>query len=374
MTEPHEIWQLARWIGRQEGGAASLGWSQGEVIMRVAGGRVLWVEGIDPSELCRRLSCRSDSGNDLLEVARGLASSGQISENYAMGAAKELLQQRLRAWLLDPERRLELVDGEPDEVEGATISLTHLLVELVLSDTAGNTASAILPDDDVLLSRSPRFLDLYAPLRLSEEADVIVSKITGERSAREIAQRSDHGSDEVTRLLAALVVTGILEPEPALVVREDLELLPEAEPAESPRRRLPVRWILIAAAVLVLALAVIAWIVGRSGGENGDGAAAAADAPQGHHWALVVDMGCEPQDLQRVLKKAQQNPKALRPVSVNSDGGSPCWQLVWGRFSSQRAADQAIRDLPAAFRETGFEPHAVELTGEEDVPQSPSDG
>lgn len=371
MADPHEIWELASWIGRQEGGAASLVWSQGEIILRVADGRVRGVEGIETAELCERLSCHGQGGIDLLEEARALAASGQIAETYAMGAAKELLQQRLRSWLLDPERKLELVDGEPDEVHGATISITHMLVELVLSDTSGDTAAAVLPDLDVLLSRSPRFLDLYAPLRLSEEADLIVSKITGERSAREVANRSEHGADEVVRLLAALAVTGILEPEPALVVHDEVELLPSVEVGERRRRRLPVSWIVIAAVVLVLTLAVIAWLVGRGGS---DAPAETVGSGPGVRWGLVLDMGCEPQDLQRVLKKAQQNPEVLTPVSVDNGGGQPCWQLVWGRFSSRQAAEQAIRDIPTPLREAGFEPHAVELTGDEVVPQPAADG
>ncbi len=371
MTDPHEIWRLAHWIAHQDGGAARLGWSDGELILRVFRGRIRFVEGIDPAELCRRLSCQPSGRGDLLEEARALAAGGQIAETFAMGAAKELVQKRLRRWLLDPRRRLELVEGEPDPVDGATISITHTLVELVLSDVTGETAAAILPDHDVLLARSPRFLDLYAPLRLSEEADLIVSKISGERTAREVAERSDHGAGEVTRLLAALVATGILEPEPSRALGGSVDLLPVDEPQEKPRRRVPVGWILGAAAVLLAVLVAIAWLVSRSGG---DAAAAAGASPTGRHWALVIDMGCEPQDLQRVLRKAQQHPKAVRPVSVDHGGGKPCWQLVWGSFSSRDAAVRALKDLPAALREGGFEPHAVELTGDEVVANATSGG
>ncbi len=200
MTDPHEIWQLAQWIARQEGGAAQLRWSDGELMLRICRGRIRFVEGIDTAALCHRLSCEPIGRSDLLEEARELAATGQIAETYAMGAAKELLQQHLKQWLLDPRRELEIVEGEPDPVDGATISITHTLVELVLSDTTGATASSILPDLDVFLSRSPGFLELYSPLRLSEEADLIVSKISGERTAREVAARSEHSIDEVSRL------------------------------------------------------------------------------------------------------------------------------------------------------------------------------
>ena len=255
MSDPHEIWQLGNWIANLEGGAARLGWSGGELILRQHNGRIRFVEGVDPSELCRRLSCEPLGNIDLLEEARGLAGNGQIAETFALGTAKELLQKTIRAWLLDPQRELEVVEGEPDAVDGATISITHTLVELVLSDTTGEVARSILPDLDVLLNRSPNFLDLYGPLRLSEEADLIVSKITGERTAQEVADRSTHDPDEVVRLLAALVVTGILEPEPALLVSGDVDLLPVDEDEISPRRQIPVTWIVAAAAALVATFA-----------------------------------------------------------------------------------------------------------------------
>ena len=82
-------------------------------------------------------------------------------------------------------------------------------------------------------------------------------------------------------------------------------------------------------------------------------------------WALVIDMGCEPQDLQRVLKKAQENPKVLRPVAADSGDGEQCWRLVWGRFSTQEAAESASDGIPDDLLRQGFDPHPIELTGEE---------
>ena len=361
MSDPYEIWQFGHWIARREGGAARLGWSGGELILRLHNGRIRFVEGVDPSELCRRLSCEPLGNIDLLEEARGLAGTAQIAETIAMGAAKELLQKSLRAWLIDPQRELEIVEGEPDGVDGATISITHTLVELVLSDTTSEAARSILPDLDVLLNRSPNFLDLYGPLRLSEEADLIVSKISGERTAQEVANRSTHGPDEVVRLLAALAATGILEPEPALVVSGDIDLIPVDEGEKSRRRRVPVPWIVAAVAGLVIALVVLIWMMSGSKTTAADEAVAASDIK----WGLVIDMGCEPQDLQRVLKKAQNNPKAVRPVAIDSGESEPCWQLVWGRFPSRQAAEEAIGEIPGGLSQQGFEPHSIELTGEE---------
>ena len=362
MSDPHEIWQFGRWIGRQEGGAARLTWADGELILRIHKGRVRFVEGINSAELSRRLSCQPVGSHDLLEEARSLAKSGQVAETHAMGAAKELIQQSLRSWLLDSNRELEIVEGEPDDVDGPTISITHTLVELVLSDTSGETAAAILPNDDVLLIRSPGFLDLYAPLRLSEEADLIVSKITGERTAREVAESSNHGAGEVLRLLAGLVITGILEPETPLHITDDVDLLPAEEITAGPKRRIPITWILGAAAALFVVLAVVLFIMTRSGGSDPVRGVAGGDDLA---WSLVIDMGCEPQDLQRVLKKAQQNPKVVRPVSADAGEGEPCWRLVWGRFSTREAAESAIDGIPDELLQQGFDPHPIELTGEE---------
>ena len=118
MSDPLEIWQFGQWIGRREGGAARLAWADGELILRIHQGRIRFVEGIDSTELSRRLSCQPVGKRDLLEEARMLARDGQIAETYAMGAAKELIQKSLRAWLLDANRELEIVEGEPDDVVG----------------------------------------------------------------------------------------------------------------------------------------------------------------------------------------------------------------------------------------------------------------
>jgi hypothetical protein len=371
MSDPHEIWQLGQWIGRQEGGAARLGWTGGELILRVQDGRIRFVEGIFPGELCARLTCEQVGNTDLLEEARALARGGQVAENHAMSAAKELIQLNLRSWLIDPDRELEIVEGEPDDVEGATISVTHTLVELILSDTSGEIAEAVLPNDDVLLARSPGFLDLYAPLRLSEEADLIVSRISGERAVKEVAETSSHGAAEVLRLLAGLVVTGILEPETPLQISDDVDLLPVEAATDETRHRIPVQWIVAAAAVLVIVLLVIAFAMTRSG----DSAPIESATGGGElSWALVIDMGCEPQDLQRVLRKAQENPKVLRPVAADAGDGEPCWRLVWGRFSSRQSAEAATDGIPDDFLRQGFDPHPIELTGEElEAPASPGD-
>ena len=85
-------------------------------------------------------------------------------------------------------------------------------------------------------------------------------------------------------------------------------------------------------------------------------------------------MGCEPQDLQRVLKRAEENPKTLRAVRASLEEGDECWRLVWGDFSSQTEAEESIQGVPVNLIRNGFEPHSIELQPEpsaeaEDRPQ-----
>ena len=171
MQDPKQIWEFGRWIAQQDSGSARLSWAGGEVVLGVRQGRIHSAEGLESDELADRLGCDGSGEDDLLAEARSLGQLHDIPETRAMGAAKEILQGALHQWLLDPDRRFSVDDGEPLEVDGATISITHALVELVLADTEHNVADSILPDSEIVLQRAGSFIELYAPLRLSEEAD-----------------------------------------------------------------------------------------------------------------------------------------------------------------------------------------------------------
>ncbi len=359
MHDADLIWRFGAWVARRDSGAARLGWSDGELVLRVHQGRIQSVEGADAAGVSARLGCPGRGHGDLLAEARAIAAECGVAETQAMGAAKEILQASLRRWMTDPRRELEIVEGKPDEADGPTISITHALVELVLSDTA-ELARAVLPDRSLLLRRSGKFLDLYAPLRLSEEADLIVAKITGQRTVEEIASSSDHDPAEVERLLAALVATGMLEAAPMRrpVTMPDLA----ADPAEdqgdaetAPARRLPVAWIGLAVAVVAVLLTVAVWWMNRQAPAKPE------PASDGSSWGLVVDLGCEPEELQRVLRKARQHPSELRPVVADPGAGEKCWRLVWGTFESKTDAEAAIPRIPRSFAEPGFAPHAIRL-------------
>jgi hypothetical protein len=356
MDEPQLIWRLGRWIAHQSSGAARLAWATGEIVLRLRSGRVVSAEGQATEELSRRLECAPAGRADLLDEAWTLAQEQDIDQVRAVGAAKELVQEAVQAWLLDPDRELELVDGEPDAGDGPTISITHAIVELILNDTDRNLCSMVLPDLNLLLRRADAFIDLYAPLRLTEDADLIVAKITGQRTAEEIATRSPHGPEDVIRLLAALVATGMLEPTPVDERADEVEIVAPVVPdQQATHRRLPVAWIVVGgiALVAVLVLAVV-WFARTR--------ATASAAPSGH-WTVVVDMGCEPQDLQRILRKANADPKNLHALRADPGEDDSCWRLVWGDFPTLEESRTAIDQVPSNLLRNGFEPHPLELEG-----------
>jgi hypothetical protein len=365
MHGPELIWRFGRWIASRESGAAHLTWTDGELVLRVRGGNAISVQGPDPASVGGIVGCEPVGHDDLLVEAAEVATQRGIPETEALGAVKEVLQRELKSWLLDEDRSMELSEGEPDEGDGPTISISHAIVELLLSDTESAVELRVLPLLDVLLRRTPDFLELYSPLRLSEEADLVVAKITGQRTAEEIASRSPHGTDEVVRLLAALVATGMLEPVPIETAFDQPGVLTVDLPEEEPtRRQLPVSWIAAAAAVLAVALVILAVVLLRP-----DEPASPIETDSS--WGLAVDMGCEPQELQRVLNKARQHPRDLRPVKVDTGDGDPCWRLVWGRFSSREEAEAETANVPEQLLLGGFEPHPVELP--EDAPEGVSE-
>lgn len=357
MQDPQQIWEFGRWIARRDPGSVRLTWSGGEVVLGVRQGRIHSADGMDVSELSHRLGCEAAGEEELLAEARALGSADDIPETKAMGTAKEVLQEAFHEWLRDPERRFVIDDHEPVEVDGATISVTHALVELVLADTELNIAETILPDRGISLQRSPGFLELYAPLRLSEEADLIVAGITGTATAASVATDSAHHPEEVVRLMAALVATGILEAvEPVIPDGGELDWSGAAlEDDEAPKRKIPVWMIAGAALLLLVVIAFMAWFVGRDDAET-------TEVMGTGDWGVVVEMGCEPRDLQRMLKKRNQERKNLRTVKADPTNGDTCFRLVWGSFTTRSAAEGAVDEIPSSLIEEGFQPHVIEVT------------
>lgn len=357
MQDPQLIWEFGRWIARRDPGSARLSWAEGEVVLGVRQGRIHSAEGMDSGELAERLACEGSGEDELLAEARALANVHDIAETRAMGAAKEMLQQAIHQWLLDPDRQLDIDTDEPVLADGATISITHMLVELVLADTQHNVAEAILPDRDVVLQRSSAFLELYAPLRLSEEADLIVAGITATATVDDVARESSHHPDEVSRLMAALVATGVLEANQPVIPSQDLEWPgTDLDGDETSRKKIPVWLIGVAAAVLVVVIAFATWMM-----MPGDDVAVEPAVMGSGDWGVVVEMGCEPTDLQRMLRKRNIERKSLRTVPADSANGDTCFRLVWGSFANRDAAQEAISEVPPDLIEDGFEPHVIEV-------------
>jgi hypothetical protein len=100
---------------------------------------------------------------------------------------------------------------------------------------------------------------------------------------------------------------------------------------------------------------IIAFAMMRSGGENEPVAVGTGD------WGVVVEMGCEPTDLQRMLRKRNLERKALRTVKADPANGDTCFRLVWGSFPTQEAAEEAVGDVPSNLIEDGFQPHVIEV-------------
>ena len=357
MQDSNQIWAFGRWIAQRDPSSARLLWTEGELVLGVRQGRIHSAVGLDSNELAARLGCPGSGEDDLLAEARYLGQSKGIPETRAMGAAKEILQEALHQWLLDPDRQFIIEESEPPEADGATISITHAIVELVLADTEHNVSASILPDSETTLQRSKDFLELYAPLRLTEEADLIVASITASATAADIAAESSHQPDEVVRLVAALVATGILEASEPVILTDDLEWPGTEFDGEEPSRKKIPGWMIGAAAGLLLVVVVIiAFVVMRGGGENEPLAVGSGD------WGVVVEMGCEPQDLQRMLRKRNLERKALRTVKADPANGDTCFRLVWGSFPTREGAEEAVGDIPAALVEDGFQPHVIEVT------------
>ncbi len=372
MNDSRMIWRLGRWVARQRTGRARLGARDLVFEITLHDGLIVGLTGLSPASLADELGCEPANSDDLVIEARKLVEAHGIPETTAMAAVKKVVQEALSRWLTDADRTLELFDEVPPTEGAGSISATHALVELVLSSPDETVIREILPRHDILLRRTDGFLDLYAPLGLAEEADLIVAKITGQRTADEIASRSPHERDEVIRLLAALTVSGLLEAveavppraDPKPVERHGDSIRPDRDPGGI-RRVKP--WMILTVIALLATISVGAWFLLRPDDPSVE---AVEDSPG--HWAIAVDLGCEPHEYRRLLQVARKH-DSVRPIAVTADestGDDTCWRLVWGDFSTQSAALDAMDSVPPDVLREGFEPHVVEV---DDTAKTPAE-
>jgi len=359
------ILDFGRWIASRPSGTARLGCSAGPLQLDLMEGKIVGVTGPDRAALVDKLGVEPADGENLITAAEKTCSGGNLNEIQAVGAVKSLLLNSLKAWFLDPNRTFSASHNPPQNPSSHSISPTHAVVELVLSSQDDGLADVILPDRNVLLTRTEGFLDLYAPLGLSEEADLIVAKITGQRTGEEIQTHSPHPKEEVGRLLAALVAAGMLsvrEPDPPAIgihLTPEPQTTPEDDDDGASRsRRLSPLVLFVPIVVFVVIIAAVWWFVLRD-----DSPAPAASSSA---WGIAVDLGCEPHEYRRLLQVARVNDN-VQPIAVTeaNDGGEGCWRLVWGRFATAAEAHEAFADVPAGIRREGFELHAVEIPADE---------
>jgi hypothetical protein len=337
--------QLALWVGRKGKGSASLRWAHEELVLHVAGLQIVGVEGDDNDRLSAAFGLTA--GGEWFAQAASAVASGQVTQSEANAVVKRALAERLRDFLLAADAEASFDNEFALEHQGLTISYPHLMVELVLGGGGEAFVGSFLPDPSMILRRLPDFAKRVGALSLTEEAMAILAKINDQRSAQEIADPSPHGRNVALRLLAAGVGAGLVE----TVTRVAEAPLPAAPPPRfaTPRRRRtwPVVVVILIALAVVVVLLLRPWKARSVVGGGGP-------------WAVAVDGGCQPAELERLYRRQEQDKVNLRVVPFGK-GDEQCYRLIWGHFPTKDAADGMISHLPPGTVARGFPPHVVRV-------------
>ena len=362
MSHSETIYRLGSWIATHQPGVLRLAWPEGELLLTIRNGKIVSVVGPNPRKLARMLGpgIRLDE-TDLMISARLAAEQHAIRVEESVGAVKAIIQEELAAWLCSPERELQFLEENPDPGPDPNVSFQHALIELILTAEADVFSRHILPDHSDLLRRHSAFSRNYASLGLSEEADLVVSQVDGQRSIRDILKKSSLPEGEVLRLLSALTCTGILEvareeKKPSVnPVEKELEVtvMPVEAEVEAKAVRMNRSMLLTAAGALILFLGTLGWFFFfRHGSE-------VPPAPAGEHWGIVVDLACEPADYRRMIQTASRRKDVLALPTGEADSSEQCWRLVWGDFPEKQKAEAALDQIPAPLRHEGFASHVI---------------
>jgi len=340
--------QLALWVGRKSKGSAHLRWGQNDLVLHVTGLQIVAVEGDDNDRLSASFGLTD--GGEWFAEASAAVTSGQVSQGEANAVVKRTVAERLREFFTAADADVTFETAVVHEAHGLTISYPHLVMELVLGPGGEQIAGAFLPDPTLILRRLPDFPKRVGALGLTEEGMAILAKVNDQRTAQEIADPSPHGRDVALRLLGAATAAGLVE---AVVKVAEIPLRTAQPPrfGVAPRRRFwP--WALLVA-VLVAAVAALAvlrpWERANLVGGGGP-------------WAVAVDGGCQPAELERLYRRQEQDKLNLRVVPFGR-GDSQCYRLIWGHFPSKDAAESVIPKLPANVTSRGFPPHVVRVEG-----------
>ncbi len=322
-------------------------WDQQELILHVSGLQIVGVEGEDNEHLAAAFGLTK--GGEWFAQAAAAVASGQVSQGEGNAVVKRALAERLREFLLASDAEASFESGLPPDAQGLTISYPHLVVEMVLGSGGESLVDVFLPEPSMLLRRLPEFPKRVGALGLTEEAMAILAKINDQRSAQEIADPSPHGRELALRLLAAAAGAGLVESATRI---SEVPLAATSPPrlAAVPRRR---AWFFVLVILVLVAgvglLVVRPW---RSPEVVGGGGP----------WAVAVDGGCQPAELERLYRRQEQDKLNLRVVPFGQGNGQ-CYRLIWGRFPSKEAAEGTIARLPAGTVARGFPPHVVRVEG-----------
>lgn len=315
--------------------------------MHVSGLQIVGVEGDDHGQLAAAFG-PAGSGEWFARAAAAVA-VGQASQAEANAVVKRVVAERLREFLLAPDAQASFESGLPPEGHGLTISYPHLVVEMVLGNDGDRLVDVFLPEPSLLLRRLPEFPKRVGALGLTEEAMAILAKINDQRSAQEISDPSPHGRELALRLLAAAAGAGLVESVDRITEVPLATTLPPRL-AAVPRRR---TWLMVLLLLTGLAVAMLLIVrPWRSSKVMGGGGP----------WAVAVDGGCQPAELERLYRRLEQDKENLRVVPFGQ-GDAQCYRLIWGRFPSKEEADETISHLPAGTVARGFPPHVVRVEG-----------
>jgi len=342
--------QLASWVARKAKGSARLRWDARELVLHFNNLQIIAVEGDDNDMLAPAFGLTS--GGEWFRQALGAVAGGQASQAEANAVVKRALAEALRSFFLTADAAAALDEESGFEDGGLTISYPHLAVELVLGPGGEALLPVFLPDPEYVLRRPADFLRRVGALGLTDEAMAILAKINDARSAMEIAVPSPHGKETALRLLAAAVAAGLTEAAPRPPATQ---FVPTAFDEAEPRRRRGVWGWLVALLLIGAAAAALfvfqPWKPRRVSGPGGP-------------WAVAVDGGCQPAELERLYRRQDKDPESFSVVPFGQgQGQEPCYRLVWGHYPTRQAAEQAVAVLPQGVLTRGFAPHVVQVEG-----------
>ena len=341
---------MALWVGRKGKGTARLHWADTELVLYVSGLQIVAVEGDDHERLTAAFGL-TDGGEWFAEAAAAVA-AGQVSQAEANAVVKRAVAERLREFFMAPDGEASFDSALPYEPKGLTISYLHLVMEMGLGPGGEELVGVFLPDPALILRRLPDFPKRVGALGLTEEGMAILAKVNDQRTAQEISDPSPHGRDLALRLLAAAEGAGLIEA--VSRVAETPLSTAQAPPrfGLAPRRRV---WPRLA---LALALAVgAALLLYFRPWES------AIVVGGGGPWAVAVDGGCQPAELERLYRRQEQDKANLRVVPFGRGDGGQCYRLIWGHFPTKDAAEGTMAHLPAGVVARGFPPHVVRVEG-----------